>query len=72
MRINRSRLIAGMCAIAGATLFAQGRNVGNEWPTSLGDWGGEDLRLSSYVIRCITAHVHVHEARRRSGAASLL
>ena len=51
MRINRPRLVAGMCAIAGATLFAQGRNVGNEWPTSLGDaqrtnWMRSDPNIS--------------------------
>lgn len=37
MRIARLFLISSAAIVAGATLFAQGRNIGNEWPTALGD-----------------------------------
>jgi len=37
MRSNRSYLLAVMCALAGAVGWAQGRNIGFEWPTTNAD-----------------------------------
>jgi outer membrane protein assembly factor BamB len=37
MRIARTLLISSAAVVAGTALFAQGRNIGNEWPTALAD-----------------------------------
>ena len=37
MRIARTLLISSAALVAGTALFAQGRNIGNEWPTALAD-----------------------------------
>src|SRR5262245_48368064 len=34
---NRSSLIAGLCLIPGALVWAQGRNIGFEWPATSAD-----------------------------------
>src|SRR5215213_6890877 len=51
MRIARTFLICGAAGAAAAGLFAQGRNVGNEWPTASGDaqrtnWMRSDPNIS--------------------------
>jgi hypothetical protein len=37
MRIARTLLISSAAVVTGVALFAQGRNIGNDWPTALGD-----------------------------------
>src|SRR3954447_17678047 len=51
MKIIQTILVGGLAIGAGAGLFAQGRNVGNEWPTALGDaqrtnWMRSDPNIS--------------------------
>ena len=51
MRTARTLLVFGSALIASAALFAQGRNVGGEWPTALGDaqrtnWMRSDPNIS--------------------------
>jgi hypothetical protein len=55
MRIARTLLISSAAVVAGAALFAQGRNIGNEWPTALGDaqrtnWMRSDPNISSETL----------------------
>jgi len=51
MRIARTLLIASAAVVTGVVLFAQGRNIGNDWPTALGDaqrtnWMRSDPNIS--------------------------
>ena len=51
MRMTRSLLISMFALAAGAALFAQSRNIGNEWPTAQGDaqrtnWMRSDPNIS--------------------------
>lgn len=51
MRSARTLLIASAAVATGVALFAQGRNIGNEWPTALGDaqrtnWMRSDPNIS--------------------------
>ena len=51
MRIARTLLIASAAVVTGVALFAQGRNIGNDWPTALGDaqrtnWMRSDPNIS--------------------------
>ena len=51
MRIARTLLISSAAVVAGVALFAQGRNIGNDWPTALGDaqrtnWMRSDPNIS--------------------------
>ena len=51
MRIARTLLISSAALVTGVALFAQGRNIGNEWPTALGDaqrtnWMRSDPNIS--------------------------
>jgi len=51
MRIARTLLISSAAVVTGVALFAQGRNIGSEWPTALGDaqrtnWMRSDPNIS--------------------------
>ena len=51
MRIARTLLISSAAVVTGVALFAQGRNIGGEWPTALGDaqrtnWMRSDPNIS--------------------------
>ena len=51
MRIARTLLISSAAVVTGVALFAQGRNIGNDWPTALGDaqrtnWMRSDPNIS--------------------------
>ena len=55
MRIARTLLISSAAVVAGAALAAQGRNVGNEWPTALADaqrtnWLRSDPNISNETL----------------------
>ena len=55
MRIARTLLISGAAVVTGVALFAQGRNIGNEWPTALGDaqrtnWMRSDPNISAETL----------------------
>lgn len=55
MRIARTLLISSAAVVTGVALFAQGRNIGNEWPTALGDaqrtnWMRSDPNISAETL----------------------
>jgi len=55
MRIARTLLISSAAVVTGVALFAQGRNIGNEWPTALADaqrtnWLRSDPNISAETV----------------------